>query len=167
MKFIASLMIILCATTVSFAQTVKKEVVVTKGEDGKEEKIVKKYKVITTKDFDIEIDSDDKKDSTIKKIMEVLSEIEEGDEIDSKVIVKTIDISDDDSSSYKVKILSDGEVKTIESSEDIDLEKVKIKIKELSSKLGDDDETIELVLKTINEIEEKEEKKEKGKKKKN
>ena len=166
MKYLATLMILLCVTTVSMAQsTVTKEVITTEGEDGKESKVVKKYKIITTKDIDVDIDKDDMKEGTLKKLMEVLSEFEEGDGKSEKIIVKTINISDENDESFKVKILSDGEVKTLEGSENIDLDKIKIKIEELSEKLEDSEE-IKMILKTIEEIEEKEEKDEKKKNKK-
>ena len=168
MKTLITLMILLCATTVSMAQsTVTKEVITkTEGEDGKESKTVTKYKIITTKDIDVDIDEDDMKEGTLKKLIEVLSEFEEGDSTQEKVVVKTIDISDDESKSYKVKILSNGEVKTLGGSEDVDLDEIKIKIKELSAKLEDSD-AIKLVLKTIEEVEEKMEKEAKEEKKKN
>ena len=166
MKYLATLMILLCVTTVSMAQsTVTKEVITTEGEDGKESKVVKKYKIITTKDIDVDIDKDDMKEGTLKKLMEVLSEFEEGDGKSEKIIVKTINISDENDESFKVKILSDGEVKTLEGSDNIDLDKIKIKIEELSEKLEDSEE-IKMILKTIEEIEEKEEKDEKKKNKK-
>lgn len=168
MKTVLTIITALCITTASFAQTVvKKEMIIEVSDQEKER--MQDVILNLSKKLSASLEERqtlNKKDiSTLTELLEAIDETHKGEDRHKEIIVKSSNPSEKTSISYAFKIDSDGEIETLEGTEELDLDGLKEKLTELSISISDSDAIKVLVEKLkekhtviVKEIKEKEEK---------
>ncbi len=176
MKTLCTIIIALCITATTFAQThTEKE---TSIKLTKEERIqieeVKDVILDLSKSLEASLEEKNALNQndivTLKKLLEAINEKHEGQKLQKEVVLKVDDPSKKTSISYAFSINRDGKTETINSIEGIDMAQLEEKLSKLSISLSESDD-IKLLVKKLNEkalviydeIEEKKGKKEKTK----
>lgn len=168
MKTLLTIITLLCITATSFAQTVVKKETTIEISDQEKERI---QNVITELSEKLRTSLEEKETlskndiTTLKELLEKIDHTHKGEEVRKEIIIKSSDASDNTSISYALKIDSDGEITTLDGTEEFNLDGLKEKLSELSVSINDSD-AIKLLVKKlkekhtviVEEIEEKEEK---------
>lgn len=168
MKTLLTIIVALCITTTTFAQTVVKKETTIEISDQEKERI---QTIIAELSEKLRASLEEKETlgendiTTLKTLLEKIGKTHEGEDARKEIVIKSSNDSNNTSISYAFTIDSDGEVTTLDGEEEFDLDNLKEKLTELSVSINDSDAVKLLVKKLkekhtiiVKEIEEKEEK---------
>ncbi|WP_299208871.1 hypothetical protein [uncultured Dokdonia sp.] len=173
MKTLITMIVTLCITATTFAQTVteKETIINISPKERKQIQEVKELILDLSENLSTSLQEKEalsKNDiDTLKKLLEAIDEKYEGQKLHKEIVIKTDDPSKNMSISYAFSIDSDDEKETIEGIKDLDLSELKEKLNKLSISISESD-AIQLLVKKLKEkemimVKETEEKEEKTK----
>ena len=158
MKTLITIIATLCITVTTFAQSVtKKETIIEiSSDEHKQIKEVKNLILDLSTNLRTSLEEKGKLNKndivTLKSLLEAIDDKYKNQKSHKEVIIKTDNPSEHTSISYAFSIGTDGEVETLEGTNNIDLSELKEKLSELSISIGDSD-AIKLIIEKLKEKE--------------
>lgn len=153
MKTLITMIVTLCFTTISFAQSVTEKETIIKITPQEHEQIQGVKALILDLSSDLRSSLEEKEVLsktemiTLKKLLEAIDKKYEGEKINKKIIIKAENPSKNTSISYAFSIDNDDEIETLEQTKNLDWSELEEKLSELSISLNDSDAIQSLVKK--------------------